>query len=52
VLTTNAIYLRALADALEHEIAGRLDEPEGTATVTLSVTLAKELIAALRCESR
>lgn len=51
MLTTNAIYLRAFADALEHEMGKRLDEPEGSATITLSVTLAKELVAALRRET-
>ena len=51
MLTTNAVYLRAVADALEHEVGDRRDEPEGIATVTLSVTLVRALIAALRHET-
>lgn len=43
-----------LADALEREIKGeigdRLDEPEGSQTVTMSVTLVREIIQALRGE--
>lgn len=49
MLTSDRMFLLALADALERECAELpADVPEGSATVTISKTLCKDIIAAVR----
>jgi len=48
VLTTNRMIALQLAEALEREVRDRVDEPEGAATMTMSVTFVREIIKALR----
>jgi len=50
MMTTARLAARVLADALEKECSGRHDEPEGSQTVTMSVTLVREIVKALRGE--
>lgn len=50
MMTTARLAAHVLADALEREVDNRFDIPEGTATITMSVTLAREIIQALREE--
>ncbi len=52
MMTSDRMFLLALADSLEREIASLpADIPEGTATIEISKTLCKDAIAAIRREA-
>lgn len=48
MMTTTRLAARVLAAALEDEVLGMHDVPEGTVTITISATLVREIITALR----
>jgi hypothetical protein len=51
VLTTRHVVALSMADLLERICGTQLDDPEGTDTVQMSVTLVREIVRCLRLDA-
>lgn len=51
VVTSRSIVAISLADGLERACGTRADDPEGTDTLEMSVTLVREIVRCLRLDA-
>lgn len=50
-ITTRQVVSISMADLLERACGSRLDDPEGTDTLEMSVTLVREIVRCLRLDA-